>query len=84
MHILGPTRRVLANSGGGLSTNQRMNVLSQDGRPIRGLCGAGVNARLITFMGGHGYALAWAMASGRIAGQQAARQACQPSGITKS
>ena len=56
LHILGPTRRVLANSGGGLSTNQRMNVLSQDGRPIRGLYGAGVNARLITFMGGHGYA----------------------------
>ncbi|MDA0239562.1 MAG: FAD-binding protein [Proteobacteria bacterium] len=72
LHILGPMRRVLANSGGGLSTNQRMNVLSEDGPPIRGLYGAGVNARLISFMGGHGYALAWAMASGRIAGQQAA------------
>lgn len=73
LRILGPMRRVLANSGGGLSTNQRMNVLSEDGPPIRGLYGAGVNARLITFMGGHGYALAWAMASGRIAGQQAAQ-----------
>lgn len=72
LHVLGPTRRVLANSGGGLSTNQKMNVLAEDGGTIKGLYGAGVNARLITFMGGHGYALAWAMASGRIAGHQAA------------
>ena len=74
-HLLGPTRRVVANSGGGVATNEKTNVLSQDGRAIKGLYGAGVNARLISFMGGHGYALAWAMASGHIAGAGAARHA---------
>lgn len=72
LHVLGPCRRVLANSGGGLSTDMKLNVLATDGKPIAGLYGGGVNARLITFMGGHGYALAWAMASGRVAGRNAA------------
>lgn len=75
LHLLGPARRCLPNSGGGLVTDRRMRVLSLDGKPVAGLYGAGVNARLITFMGGHGYALAWAMASGRIAGESAARMA---------
>jgi hypothetical protein len=74
-HVLGPTRRVIANSGGGIATNTKTNVLGEDGRVIKGLFGAGVNARLISFMGGHGYALAWAMASGNIAGTGAARHA---------
>ena len=72
-HVLGPTRRVITNSGGGVATNEKTNVLAEDGRVIKGLYGAGVNARLISFMGGHGYALAWAMASGNIAGAGAAR-----------
>jgi succinate dehydrogenase/fumarate reductase flavoprotein subunit len=74
-HILGPVRRVLANSGGGVSTDYQLNVINSDGKPIKGLFGAGVNARLITFMGGHGYAFAWAMASGRIAGGNAGKYA---------
>lgn len=75
LHVLGPARRVITNSGGGVATNQKTNVIAEDGRVIKGLFGAGVNARLISFMGGHGYALAWAMASGRIAGGNAARHA---------
>lgn len=74
-HVLGPVRRVLANSGGGVSTDYSLNVIDTDGAPIKGLFGAGVNARLITFMGGHGYAFAWAMASGRIAGGNAGKYA---------
>ena len=74
-HVLGPTRRVIANSGGGIATNEKTNVLAEDDRIIKGLYGAGVNARLISFMGGHGYALAWAMASGNIAGAGAAGHA---------
>jgi len=66
---------VLANSGGGVSTDFNLNVVTTDGKPIKGLFGAGVNARLISFMGGHGYAFAWAMASGRIAGGNAAKYA---------
>ncbi|MDP6427331.1 MAG: FAD-dependent oxidoreductase [Rhodospirillales bacterium] len=75
LHVLGPARRVITNSGGGVATNQKTNVIAEDGGIIKGLFGAGVNARLISFMGGHGYALAWAMASGRIAGGNAARHA---------
>lgn len=74
-HLLGPVRRVIANSGGGVSTDFKLNVVSTEGAPIKGLYGAGVNARLISFMGGHGYAFAWAMASGRIAGTNAAKYA---------
>lgn len=73
LHVLGPVRRVTANTGGGLIPNHKMNLLATDGRPIHGLYGGGVNARLISFMGGHGYALLWAMASGRVAGEQAAK-----------
>jgi len=47
--------------------------MATNGKPIAGLYGAGVNARMITFMGGHGYALAWALASGRVAGHWAGR-----------
>ena len=50
-------------------------MIAEDGRAIKGLYGAGVNARLISFIGGHGYALAWAMASGHIAGAGAALHA---------
>ncbi len=75
LHVLGPARRYVSNSGGGLTTNQRLKVMASDGKPIAGLYGAGVNARMITFMGGHGYALAWALASGRVAGHWAAREA---------
>jgi succinate dehydrogenase/fumarate reductase flavoprotein subunit len=75
-HVLGPVLRVIANSGGGLSTDFKLNVVAEaDGKPIKGLYGGGVNARLISFLGGHGYALAWAMASGRIAGENAAKYA---------
>ncbi|NQV54688.1 MAG: FAD-dependent oxidoreductase [Rhodospirillales bacterium] len=74
-HILGPVQRVIANSGGGLATDQKTRVVAKDGAPIDGLFGAGVNARLLSYMGGHGYALAWAMASGRIAGTGAAAHA---------
>ena len=75
LHVLGPARRCVSNSGGGLVTNQRLKVMATDGKPIGGLYGAGVNARMITFMGGHGYALAWALASGRVAGHWAADEA---------
>jgi len=51
-----------------------MNVLATSGEPIPGLYSGGTNARIIPYIG-HGYALAWAMASGRIAGHSAALQA---------
>jgi len=62
------------NTGGGLQVDRAMNVLSTHGDPIPGLYSGGTNARIIPYIG-HGYALAWAMASGRIAGRSAASQA---------
>ncbi len=53
--------------------NRAMNVLDTHGDPIPGLYAGGTNARIIPYIG-HGYALAWAMASGRIAGRSASLQ----------
>jgi hypothetical protein len=70
-HVLGPAGEYLMNSGGGLRVNRAMNVLDAQGEPITGLFSGGTNARIIPYIG-HGYALAWAMASGHIAGASAA------------
>jgi len=72
--VLGPLGCYLMNTGGGLAVNRTMNVLATSGEPIPGLYSGGTNARIIPYIG-HGYALAWAMASGRIAGHSAALQA---------
>ena len=72
--VLGPLGCYLMNTGGGLQVDRAMNVLSTHGDPIPGLYSGGTNARIIPYIG-HGYALAWAMASGRIAGRSAASQA---------
>ncbi|HEY5340481.1 MAG TPA: FAD-dependent oxidoreductase, partial [Candidatus Aquilonibacter sp.] len=70
-HVLGPAGEYLMNSGGGLRVDRTMNVLDNSGEPIPGLFSGGTNARIIPYIG-HGYALAWAMASGHIAGTSAA------------
>jgi fumarate reductase flavoprotein subunit len=72
--VLGPLGCYLMNTGGGLAVNRTMNVLATSGDPIPGLYSGGTNARIIPYIG-HGYALAWAMASGRIAGRSASLQA---------
>ena len=70
--VLGPLGCYLMNTGGGLAVDRRMNVLAAESdRPIEGLYSGGTNARIIPYIG-HGYALAWAMASGRLAGSSAA------------
>ena len=71
--VLGPLGCYLMNTGGGLAVDREMNVLATSGEPIPGLFSGGTNARIIPYIG-HGYALAWAMASGRIAGRSASFQ----------
>ncbi len=70
--VLGPLRNYLMIDGAGLAIDEEMRVLSVDGDPIPGLYAAGACAGWIHYFGGHGHALGWALASGRVAGARAA------------
>ena len=48
-----------------------MRVLDTSGTPVAGLYGAGINAASNALIAGHGHALVWAFATGRIAGENA-------------
>ena len=71
-YVLGPLRRYIMIDGAGLAIDDGMRVLSVDGDPIPGLYAAGACAGWIHYFGGHGHALGWALASGRVAGARAA------------
>lgn len=67
---------ILQVTHGGIKVNENMEVLDRDGKPIPGLFAAGVEAATMdtdTYgpIGGHG--LGFAINSGRIAGENAAR-----------
>jgi succinate dehydrogenase/fumarate reductase flavoprotein subunit len=68
----GPFRIRAILGRAGITTDEELRVLDQSGRPIRGLLAAGAVAGVTGFAYGHGYELAWAVVSGRIAGQNAA------------
>ena len=59
-------------STGGLKVDANMRVLDTSGAPIAGLYAAGINAASNALIAGHGHALVWAFATGRIAGKNAA------------
>ena len=68
---LGPIKAVLGSSGG-LKVDREMHVLDTDGRPISRLYAAGMTGSSNVLIAGHGHALAWTFATGRIAGANAA------------
>ena len=70
-HAIGPLSVVLGSTGG-LRVDADMQVLDTSGDPIPGLYGAGINAASNALIAGHGHALVWAFATGRIAGENAA------------
>lgn len=70
-------RSILGRAG--IRTDGQLQVLRGDGRPIPQLLAAGAAAGVTGFAYGHGYELAWAIVSGRIAGRTAA--ASPPAGI---
>ena len=72
-HAIGPLSVVLGSTGG-LRVDADMQVLDTSGDPIQGLYGAGINAASNALIAGHGHALVWAFATGRIAGENAATE----------
>jgi predicted oxidoreductase len=69
---LGPVRSVFVHAEGGLAVDREHRVLGPDDRPIPGLYAAGSAGQGGLLLKGHGHHLAWAFASGRRAGRQAA------------
>ncbi len=70
-YALGPIKAVLGSSGG-LKVDREMRVLDGQGSPIPRLYAAGMTGSSNVLIAGHGHALAWTFATGRIAGANAA------------
>ncbi len=69
---LGPVRAVFVHAEGGLAVDQEHRVLGVGDKPIAGLYAAGSTGQGGLLLKGHGHHLAWAFASGRRAGRNAA------------
>jgi fumarate reductase flavoprotein subunit len=69
---LGPVRAVFVHAEGGLAVDSEHRVLGPKDRPIPGLFAAGSAGQGGLLLKGHGHHLAWAFASGRRAGRNAA------------
>ena len=72
---LGPVRAVFVHAEGGLAVDSAHRVLGAGDRPIPGLYAAGSTGQGGLLLKGHGHHLAWAFASGRRAGRNAAMNA---------
>ena len=68
-------RAVFVHAEGGLAVDHEHRVLGAGDQPIPGLYAAGSTGQGGLLLKGHGHHLAWAFASGRRAGQNAAREA---------
>lgn len=75
---LGPVRSVFVHAEGGLAVDEAHRVLGPDDRAIAGLYAAGSTGQGGLLLKGHGHHLAWAFASGRRAGRNAALDAQSP------
>jgi fumarate reductase flavoprotein subunit len=69
---LGPVLAVFVHAEGGLAIDHEHRVLGEGERPIPGLYAAGSTGQGGLLLKGHGHHLAWAFASGRRAGRNAA------------
>lgn len=79
---LGPVRAVFVHSEGGLMVDHEHRVLGAGDRPIHGLYAAGATGQGGLLLRGHGHHLAWAFASGRRAGQNAAFETASADSVT--
>jgi fumarate reductase flavoprotein subunit len=71
---LGPVVSTLTVTEGGLAVDTSCRVLRPDGTAIAGLFAAGGVAQGGMRLSGHGLHIAWAIVSGRLAGQSASRR----------
>jgi predicted oxidoreductase len=69
---LGPVRALFVHAEGGLAVDHQHRVLGPDDQPIAGLYAVGSSGQGGLLLKGHGHHLAWAFASGRRAGRNAA------------
>jgi succinate dehydrogenase/fumarate reductase flavoprotein subunit len=69
---LGPVRAVFVHAEGGLAVDHEHRVVGAGDKPIPGLYAAGSTGQGGLLLKGHGHHLAWAFASGRRAGRNAA------------
>ena len=67
--LLGPAKAWFTTTEGGAAINQKFQVLDQHDRPIPGLHAVGQTGLGGQVLWGHGLHIAWAMTSGRLAGQ---------------
>lgn len=67
--LLGPVKAYFTTTEGGAAVNRRLQVLDAEGRVIPGLYAVGQNGLGGMVLWGHGLHIAWAMTSGRLAGQ---------------
>jgi fumarate reductase flavoprotein subunit len=67
--LLGPVKAYFTTTEGGAAIDQQFRVLNGQGQPIPGLFAVGQNGLGGMILWGHGLHIAWAMTSGRLAGQ---------------
>ena len=66
--LLGPAKAYFTTTEGGVMVNECLQVLDASGRPIPGLYAVGQNGLGGMVLWGHGLHIAWALTSGRLAG----------------
>ena len=82
MGVVEPVKAYFATTEGGVATNQRLQVINRSGKPIKGLYAVGQNGLYAVGQNGlagqvlcaHGLHIAWAITSGRLAGQKWGRR----------
>jgi fumarate reductase flavoprotein subunit len=74
LYALGPVRSMVLITEGSATVDEQCRVLREGGVPIPGLFAAGVVGQGGMQLFGHGLHIAWAMTSGRLAGEFAARR----------
>jgi fumarate reductase flavoprotein subunit len=71
---LGPVFGMLTVTEGGVAIDSDCRVLDESDQPIDGLFAAGGTGQGGMLLKGHGLHIAWALTSGRVAGESAARR----------
>jgi len=74
LYALGPVHAMLTITEGSLAVDEHCRVLKENGQVVEGLYAAGAAGQANMTLKGHGLHLAWALTSGRIAGEMAARR----------
>lgn len=74
LFALGPVNAMLTITEGGLAVDEQCRVLREDGQPVERLYAAGGVGQGGMTLRGHGLHIAWALTSGRIAGEMVARR----------